>query len=82
MSASLQVNEMIDEEYAGLAECFQNYGIVKAAIFGSTARGETNPDSGLDIEDIIKKRVDLITYDALKDNNFSRSVLQWKPLIP
>ena len=32
MSASLQVNEMIDEEYIGLAECFQNYGIVKAAI--------------------------------------------------
>lgn len=81
MSASLRVDKMIHEEYVGLAECFQNYGIVKAAIFGSTARGETNPDSDLDLIVSFGEKYDLldlvglITYDALKDNNFSRSVL-------
>lgn len=87
---------MIDKNYEVLATCFKEYGIVKAAIFGSVARGESNADSDIDfivsfggkydlldlvglkqdIEDIMNKSVDLITYDALKDNNFARSVLQ------
>lgn len=87
---------MIDKNYEVLAACFKEYGIVKAAIFGSVARGESKADSDIDfivsfggkydlldlvglkqdIEDIMNKNVDLITYDALKDNNFARSVLK------
>jgi predicted nucleotidyltransferase len=65
---------------------FQKYQVRKAALFGSTARGETGDQSDidlmvelpdraslydfinlqLDLEDALRKKVDLVEYDMIK----------------
>ena len=74
---------------------FQQYGISKAAVFGSVARNEATEKSDIDIivsftkrydlfdlvglkqdlEEVLKLPVDLITFDALKNDAFARRVL-------
>lgn len=70
---------------AKLNAIFKEYGVKKAAVFGSAARGEAKKTSdidilvefigekslldlvglGLDLEKILKKKVDINTYNAL-----------------
>lgn len=82
-------------DFDQLAACFEKYGIVKAAVFGSASRGDMKQNSDVDIivsfarkydlldlvglkqdlEEEIHRPVDLITYDALKDDSFGQNVL-------
>lgn len=77
---------------AKIIPILKTHGVIKAAIFGSYARGDTKKNSDidllvkygrkkslldfvglkLDLENTLKKKVDLLTYDsiypAIKDN--------------
>lgn len=44
----------------------KNFGVVKAAIFGSVARGEDTPQSDIDILVKIGRNIDLLEYAGLK----------------
>ena len=68
------------------APIFEKYGVSRASLFGSVARGENTEKSDIDIlvevpenkslfdmmdiqfalEDILKKKVDLVEYKAIK----------------
>jgi len=44
----------------------KKYGVTKAAVFGSYARGEAKNDSDIDLLVEIKKNISLLDFSALK----------------
>jgi len=50
----------------------KKYGVSRASLFGSVVRGDTHKNSDVDIlvefelEDVLKKKVDLVEYDYIK----------------
>ena len=78
--------ESIQEIKEKITPILQQYGITKAAIFGSLAKGEAKTSSDVDIlveiksnislldfigikielEEVLKMRVDLVEYDTIK----------------
>jgi predicted nucleotidyltransferase len=44
----------------------KRYGVAKAAVFGSYARGEAKNDSDIDLLVDIKKNISLLDFSALK----------------
>lgn len=45
---------------------FRQYGVIKAALFGSVARGEDGPESDIDVLISVRRPFSLIQFIALK----------------
>ena len=65
---------------------FEQYKVSHAAIFGSFSRGDVKKKSDIDLLDIVGlkqdleevfgRKVDLLTYASLSNNEFSQAILQ------
>lgn len=93
---------MTNYNFNNIIPCLKEYGVTKAAVFGSVARGEDKNNSDIDIivsfrnkecdlfdiaglkldlEYILRKTVDIITYEALDNDDFSQNALREEILI-
>jgi len=82
-----KLQKRIEKLKRKIVPILKKYGVVRAGIFGSYARGEQKKNSDIDIlvkiknrgltllgfihlkyeiEDVLKKRVDLVEYSAIK----------------
>ncbi len=46
---------------------FERYGIVRASVFGSVSRGESTPESDIDILVKLGTKMDLVQYIQFRD---------------
>jgi len=52
---------------AASAPVFKRYGVVKASLFGSAARGEAGPDSDIDLLISLEKPIGLLKFSELAE---------------